>query len=105
MKPFFKKVYNLLRKVPRGRITTYKELANALGTKAYRAVGQALRKNPYAPEVPCHRVVCSDGTIGGYRGETKGKEIGAKKRILIEEGIIIEGNKVKNFEEVLFRFN
>jgi methylated-DNA-[protein]-cysteine S-methyltransferase len=42
----------MLRKVPRGRVTTYRELAHALGSKAYRGVGQAMRKNPYAPEVP-----------------------------------------------------
>ncbi len=52
MKSFSDKVYDLLRKVPEGRVTTYKELALALDTKAYRGVGQAMKKNPYAPEVP-----------------------------------------------------
>jgi methylated-DNA-[protein]-cysteine S-methyltransferase len=52
MQSFSEKVYDLLRKVPEGRVTTYKEIAHALGTKAYRGVGQAMRKNPYAPEVP-----------------------------------------------------
>lgn len=52
MKTFSEKVYDILRKVPKGRVTTYKEIANALGTKAYRGVGQAMRRNPYAPEVP-----------------------------------------------------
>ncbi|MDM7920145.1 MAG: MGMT family protein, partial [Methanosarcina sp.] len=52
MKTFSDKVYDLLRKVPGGRVTTYKELAHALGSKAYRGVGQAMKKNPYAPEVP-----------------------------------------------------
>ncbi len=52
MKAFNDKAYDLLRKVPAGRVTTYKELAHALGTKAYRGVGQAMKKNPYAPEVP-----------------------------------------------------
>jgi methylated-DNA-[protein]-cysteine S-methyltransferase len=52
MKPFAHKVYDLLRKVPKGRVTTYKEIAHALETRAYQGVGQAMRRNPYAPEVP-----------------------------------------------------
>ena len=52
MKTFADKAYDLLRKVPRGHVTTYREIAHALGTKAYRGVGQAMRSNPYAPEVP-----------------------------------------------------
>jgi methylated-DNA-[protein]-cysteine S-methyltransferase len=52
MKTFSDKAYDLLRTVPKGRVTTYKEIARALGTRAYRGVGQAMRKNPYAPEVP-----------------------------------------------------
>ncbi|MBI9083133.1 MAG: MGMT family protein [Desulfobacterales bacterium] len=52
MKAFADKVYDLLRTVPEGRVTTYKEIANALETRAYRAVGQAMRRNPFAPEVP-----------------------------------------------------
>jgi methylated-DNA-[protein]-cysteine S-methyltransferase len=52
MEKFADKAYDLLRKVPEGRVTTYKEIAHALGTKAYRGVGQAMKRNPYAPEVP-----------------------------------------------------
>ena len=52
MKTFAEKAYDILRKVPAGRVTTYKEIAHALGSKAYRGVGQAMRTNPYAPEVP-----------------------------------------------------
>ena len=52
MKTFADQAYELLKKVPKGRVTTYKEIAHALNTKAYRGVGQAMRKNPYAPEVP-----------------------------------------------------
>jgi methylated-DNA-[protein]-cysteine S-methyltransferase len=52
MKTFADKAYDLLRKVPKGRVTTYKEIAHALGTRAYRGVGEAMRRNPYAPEVP-----------------------------------------------------
>ena len=52
MTTFAERTYDLLRTVPAGRVTTYKELAHALGTKAYRGVGQAMKRNPYAPEVP-----------------------------------------------------
>jgi len=52
MKSFSDKVYDLLRKVPKGRVTTYKEIAHALGSRAYRGVGQAMKRNPYAPDVP-----------------------------------------------------
>ena len=52
MDSFAEQAYALLRKVPKGRVTTYKEIAHAMGTKAYQGVGQAMRNNPYAPEVP-----------------------------------------------------
>lgn len=52
MKTFAEQAYDLLRKVPQGRVTTYKEIAHTMGTKAYRGVGQAMKKNPYAPAVP-----------------------------------------------------
>jgi methylated-DNA-[protein]-cysteine S-methyltransferase len=52
MKSFSEQIYALLRKVPKGRVTTYKELAHALGTRAYRGVGQVIKRNPHAPEVP-----------------------------------------------------
>jgi methylated-DNA-[protein]-cysteine S-methyltransferase len=101
---FSEKIYALLRKVPKGKITTYKELAKALKTKAYRAVGQAMRNNPYAPEVPCHRVVASDGSIGGFSGKKTGKAIQNKISMLKKEGISFEKNRIKNFEKLLFKF-
>ncbi|MBU0760189.1 MAG: MGMT family protein [Nanoarchaeota archaeon] len=55
---FSEKCYSVLKKVPRGKVTTYGEIA--------RAVGNAMKRNPYAPEVPCHRVVRSDGKVGGF---------------------------------------
>ncbi len=105
MKTFSDKVYDLLRKVPQGYVTTYKELANALGTRAYRGVGQAMKRNPYAPEVPCHRVVATSGRIGGFQGKTSGAAIQKKIRMLKEEGIEFQRGKIKNFEKVLFRFS
>ncbi|MBU0471244.1 MAG: MGMT family protein [Nanoarchaeota archaeon] len=96
---FQEKIYSKLRMVPKGRVTTYKELAKAVGSKAYRAVGQAMNKNPYSPKVPCHRVVCSDGSIGGFA-------TGVRKKILMlrKEGIKVKDGKVVVFESLLFKF-
>lgn len=104
MTPLAEKTYKLLKKVPRGRVTTYKALARALHTKGYRAIGQFMRTNPYAPTVPCHRVVASDGTIGGFMGHTSGGEIAKKIRMLASEGVTVTGKKIDNFRRVLFTF-
>jgi methylated-DNA-[protein]-cysteine S-methyltransferase len=98
------RTYQLLKTVPAGRVTTYKALAQALHTKAYRAIGQFMKHNPYAPIVPCHRVVASDGTIGGFMGAKNGSEIAKKIRMLQSEGIKITGNRITNFPTVLFPF-
>jgi len=61
------KVWNYLRKIPKGKVKTYLEVAKAIGKpKAFRAVANAVGKNPYPPKIPCHRVIRSDGKIGGY---------------------------------------
>ena len=73
-KSFNEKCYSILVKVPKGKVTTYKEIARKLNSKAYRAVGNAMNKNPYAPKVPCHRVVKSNGEVGGFA-------FGVKKKI------------------------
>lgn len=96
---FADECYNLLKQVPAGQVTTYKDIAQALGTKAYRAVGQAMKKNPNAPEVPCHRVVKSDGTIGGFVHGSKAKII-----LLQKEEIIIKNSKIVNFNNIRFKF-
>lgn len=105
MKTFSDKAYDLLRRVPKGRVTTYKEIAHALGSRAYRGVGQAMKRNPFAPEVPWHRVVAASGRIGGFQGKTSGTAIQKKLKMLKEEGIEFHGEKVKNFEKVLYRFS
>ena len=92
-------VLNVVKKIPKGKVTTYKEIAHALDTKAYRAVGNALNRNPYAPIVPCHRVVNSDGRIGGFA-----TGIRKKIQLLKKEGILVENNKVKEFEKKLKKF-
>jgi len=99
---FTEEVYEQLKKVPRGKVTTYKQLANKLGSKAYRAVGRAMKNNPYAPEVPCHRVVRSDGSVGGFMGKTSGKEIARKIALLKGEGVEVNFGKVVDFNEKLF---
>lgn len=99
---FSDKVYELLRKVPSGKVTTYKILAEKLGTKAYRAVGQAMKNNPYAPEVPCHRVVRSDGSIGGFMGKMSGEEIAKKIKMLRAEGIEVKNGKIVGYDSRLF---
>jgi methylated-DNA-[protein]-cysteine S-methyltransferase len=96
-----KKVYFLTKKIPKGRVTIYGEIARVLGSKKKysRAVGRILNKN-MNPEVPCHRVVYSNGNVGGFRG-------GVKKKIEILKGERIKINKegkILNFQEVLFRF-
>ena len=86
--PFQLKVWNYLRKIPKGKVKTYLEVAKAIRKpKSFRAVANAVGKNPYPPQIPCHRVVRSDGSIGGYSG--KG---GIKKKIklLKSENIIME---------------
>jgi methylated-DNA-[protein]-cysteine S-methyltransferase len=101
---FEERVWKLMESIPKGRVTTYALIAKKLKTRAYRAVGNACRKNPYAPRVPCHRVVRSDGSIGGFGGKTSGMSVEKKMRMLREEGVEIRDGKVTDFERVLFRF-
>lgn len=98
------KVYELLSQIPSGKVTTYKIIAEKLNTKAYRAVGQALKRNPNAPEVPCHRVVRSDGSLGGYNGQISGENIEKKILLLAKEGVKVETNLTVDLEEYLFKF-
>ena len=81
------KVWSYLRKIPRGSVKTYSQVANGIGKPlAVRAVANAIGKNPYPPKIPCHRVIRSDGSLGGYSG--KGG-IKAKKILLKKEGITL----------------
>jgi len=100
MDNFKKKVLDLIKSVPRGKVTTYNEVARALESPgAARAVGQALNKNERPVKIPCHRVVKSDGRVGGYKlGRL------AKMKLLQDEGVIIERERVANFNEVIYFF-
>lgn len=81
--PFQQKVYNVVKKIPKGKTLTYKQVAQKIGQpRAYRAVGSALKKN-YAPSIPCHRVIRSDGKLGQYN---RGAEM--KEKILKKEKAI-----------------
>lgn len=83
--PFQKKVWRALCGIKKGEVITYRELARRIGKpKAVRAVGNAVGKNPLAPEVPCHRVVRTDGTLGGYSGKGGAK---TKRALLAREGV------------------
>lgn len=85
---FADRVYEIVKTIPKGKVMTYKEIANKLDCKAYRAVGQALKNNPDPSKIPCHRVIKSNGKIGGYFGKTKGKNIREKIGLLKSEGVI-----------------
>ena len=98
------KVYSLCKQIPKGKVSTYKEIGKALNTKAYRLIGQILKNNPYAPLVPCHRVVSSSGKISGYKGKTKDKAIKEKIALLKKEGIKVKNSKIENFPKVLYKF-
>ena len=107
------RVYELLRQVPKGKITTYKAVAEALHTRAYRAVGQCVRKNPYpfptctdeSKQIPCHRVVSSDGTIGGFMGQRTGMAIAKKIALLESEGVHVSDFRIVNFESKYHGFS
>lgn len=93
------KIYDLLKKIPKGRVTTYKEIADKIGTKGYRMVGKLVGLNPDAPKVPCHRVVRVDGGISGYA-------FGVDKKIALlkSEGVLVKDGKIIDFEKKLFKF-
>lgn len=92
-KTFNEQCYDILRKVPKGKVTTYKAIADKLGSKAYRQVGRAMNKNPYGflnkGDVPCHRVVGSNGNLVGFAHGLR-----KKAELLRKEGVEINNGKV-----------
>jgi len=97
---FNEQCYELLKLIPKGKVSTYKTLAEALGTKAYQAVGNAMAANPTPIIVPCHRVVNSNGAIGQF---ALGVE--EKMRLLKSEGVLTENGKIVDFKSHLFTFD
>jgi methylated-DNA-[protein]-cysteine S-methyltransferase len=88
-------VYDLVSDIPSGKVVTYGQLATLLGnSRAARGIGKVLNQNPRPIIVPCHRVVCSDGHVGGYM---YGKN--QKVSLLLKEGIPIDNDKIKDFEK------
>lgn len=83
--PFQRRVYMEVLNVSPGTTITYSELARRIGCRSAQAVGQALKRNPFAPEVPCHRVVAADGSMGGYFGKREGEMIERKRKLIEEE--------------------
>ena len=81
------KVWSYLRRIPRGSVKSYYQVAKGIGKPlAVRAVANAIAKNPYAPKIPCHRVIRSDGSLGGYSGKGGLK---TKKLLLKKEGVTL----------------
>ena len=99
-KSFNERCYALLKAIPEGKVTTYSEMARALGTRAWRAVGTAMAKNTRLIEVPCHRVVRSNGEIGEYAlGSAR------KAELLGNEGVGVSNGRVQDLDAVMHRFN
>jgi len=94
------RIYKKLLQVPCGKITTYGELSRSVGLKnGQRVVGQIMKKNPFPVIIPCHRVVKSNGDIGGYAFG-----INVKKTMLSKEGICIKKDRIENFKNIYFKF-
>lgn len=100
MNSFNEKCYALLKLIPEGKVTTYREIARALNSRAWRAVGSAMAKNKNLYIIPCHRVVRSDGSIGGYALGTN-----KKAEILTSEGVAVVNGKVKNLDDFMHKFS
>lgn len=95
--PFERDVLVTTFRIPKGKISTYKKIAEKIGRpKAYRAVANALHKNPLWPIVPCHRVVCSDGSFGGPK-----KNADERRSNIVKEGVPLKNGKVKITNEIL----
>jgi len=88
---FDQRVFSLVSRVPKGKVTTYGEVARALGMRSPRAVGQALKRNDRPISIPCHRVIMSDGRIGGYMGCERS---GRKARLLGKEWVTVKNGKI-----------
>ncbi|MCX7779007.1 MAG: MGMT family protein [Patescibacteria group bacterium] len=98
---FQQKVYNLLKKIPKGQVTTYKILAEAIGRpRNWRQIGKILSQNPNLKDFPCFRVIKSNGRVGGYS-----RGIKQKITFLRKNGIIIKKDRIVNLESCLFKFN
>ncbi|MDE0091123.1 MAG: MGMT family protein [Thaumarchaeota archaeon] len=93
-------MYGMLARVPKGKVTTYGELARAAGLRnGQRAVGRIMNRNPYPSIIPCHRVVMSTGDVGGYAYGTEVKE-----EMLAREGVALGGGRISDMDGTMYRF-
>ena len=98
---FAAKVYDALRRIPAGKVITYAALGRRIGCRSPRAIGQALRANPFAPVVPCHRVIASDLTPGGFQGSASGTALAKKLRLLRSEGVLFKNSRLAEPDRLL----
>jgi methylated-DNA-[protein]-cysteine S-methyltransferase len=101
--PFQRRVYEAVCRIPRGRVSTYARVAAEVGCGAPRAIGQALKRNPYAPRVPCHRVIGADLGLGGFDGCRAGLAVSRKRALLKAEGVEFRGGRLAD-ERLVFRY-
>lgn len=94
MNKFGQQVYEIVKTIPKGKVMTYKQVGERINSKAYRAIGQALKNNPDPKTVPCHRVIKSNGEIGGYFGHIDDCISKQKEELLKNEGVKILNGKV-----------
>lgn len=100
---FTTKVFNITKQIPKGKVCTYKLIAIALKKPgASQAVGRALASNTNPKEIPCHRVLCSNGKISGYFGSVDDSAINKRIKILEKEGLAIKDGKVVDLKNVLY---
>ncbi len=99
---FQRKVYSATLLIPKGKVTTYKLLATFIECNSAQAIGQALKANPFAPTIPCHRVIASTLKIGGFKGKRQGKEIALKIKLLQAEGVIFANGTLVNKSRIHF---
>lgn len=99
--PFQRQVYEAVSQIPPGRVMTYQGVARSIGCRSCQAVGQALRRNPFAPTVPCHRVIKSDLTLGGFAGAKAGDQVRRKQELLVREGVLFDNGRLLDPGQVL----
>ena len=95
---FASRVRSVVRRIPHGRVATYGDVAAAAGRPlAHRAVGNIMRETR-DPSVPCHRVISAGGKLGGY-----GRDLYAKRALLVQEGVLVAGGRIKDFVEIRWK--
>ncbi len=95
---FASRVRSAVRRIPHGRVATYGDVAAAAGRpRAHRAVGNIMRGTT-DPSIPCHRVIAAGGKLGGY-----GRDLFAKRALLLQEGVIVSGGRIRNFADIRWR--